>query len=235
MLESAGEHLKDIGTLYNESLKLDYVPKKLTNKIRYFLNDIESALDYISFEIFTVYCLPEILESESDPAKIEKRKKRVNYPFYDYPEPFKKRTNEMFPKLKSKQPEILQIFENQQPFVVGHKDYWLPVFNKLNNYNKHRNLTKQRKEKTSKFSMQYGSISIIDATVIGSNTTPVNINNTDVDFINPSPYDHLFSDTSVSVEYFFKDLGVSVLPTLHSIYDGATSIIRDLEKAMKGD
>lgn len=224
MLESAKEHLDELPGLYYECLRENQVPKRLTNKIRYFLNDIESALDYIAYHIFNTYCIEYI----SDPNKIETKRKRVNFPLLDPKSWFDKRIEEMFPKLKSERPEIIVIFENCQPFVKG-TDSWLPIFNRLVNNNKHRELEKQQKNQTTNVRFaQIGGITMVNCVIEGVGA-PLNYNGTPVDFLTPSPLMKKV-DATTFIDFTFKGTNMAVLPTLEKIYLGAQSVINELEK-----
>jgi hypothetical protein len=229
MLESAKEHLDELPILYNSCLREKDVPKRLTNKIRYFLNDIESALDYIAFKIFNNYCLKHI----NDPNKIESKKKQVNFPLYDTKDWFDKKIDKIFLELRSERPDIIEIFESRQPFVKG-KDDWLPTFNRLVNTNKHRELEKQqRNQKTHVFNGQIGGITMRNVTFENVGT-PIVYNGLPINFLDPSPFNANFN-FKTTIEFVFKPLGLPVLPTLLKIYGGAKSTIDELEYTMERD
>jgi hypothetical protein len=229
MLESAKEHLDELDILYKDCLRVQEVPKRLTNKIRYFLNDIESGLDYISYRIFNQYCIKHI----DDPNKIESQKKQVNFPLYDTKDWFDKKINKIFPGLRSERPDIIEIFESRQPFIKG-KEYWLPIFNRLVNNNKHRELEKQqRKQKTHVFNGQIGGITMRNVTFENVGT-PIVYNGFPINFFDPSPFDSNFN-FKTTIEFVFKFQNLPVLPTLSAILDGATSVINELENAIEGE
>lgn len=222
MLESAKEHLDELPTLYKNCLKEDEVPKRLTNKIRYFLTDIESSLDYIAFRIFNSYCTNHI-----NPDRLESKRKRVNFPLFDSKSWFDKRVDEIFPGLRLERPDLIGIFESRQPFIKG-KDYWLPIFNKLVNTNKHRELEKQQRKQTTHIA--YGElpgVTIVNCTFenVGA---PISYNDIKIDFINKTPYDSNFI-ANTTVDYYFKNTQLSVLPTLYQIYDGASAVIEEID------
>lgn len=230
MLESAKEHLDELPELYNWCLRENQVPKRLTNKIRYFLNDIESALDYISYEIFNNYCLKNIV----DPAKIESLRKQVNFPLYDNKDWFNKKMEKVFLGLRSERPDIIEILEKCQPFITG-RDYWLPVFNRLVNNNKHRELEKQQLHiETHVHYGQIGNIKIKNSTFHSfGGFSPLAVNNNQVDITRIRNYDeNAISETKI--EFVFKYDNLPVLPTLYKIYDGVHCVINELDNAMKG-
>ncbi|MFD4931141.1 hypothetical protein ACFWMS_19875 [Peribacillus butanolivorans] len=199
MLESAKEHLDE----------------RLTNKIRYLLNDIESALDYIAFAIFNQFCLKHITDSN----KIKSAQKRVNFPLFDDKAYFDKKADKIFLDLRSEQPDI----------IVTGVDYWLPIFNMLVNNNKHRELEKQQRNKTTHIHHgQIGGVTFSNVKFVNC-TTPISYNGTAIDFESPSPYDSNFL-ASTKIEFVFKDLNLSVIPTLKDIYTRTNKVISDLER-----
>lgn len=229
MLDSAKEHLDELPSLYKEFLRETEVPRQLTHKIRYLLSDIESALDYMAFFIFNKYCAKHI----DDQDKLERRRKKVNFPLYDSEGWFDKKINEMFPQLISERPDIIEVFKNQQPFVKG-KESWLPIFNKLVNNNKHRELEKQKRDQTTH--VLYGKIGGITLqNVVFKNVgVPISINGQAVNFINTTPFDRNFI-ANTTIDFVFKELNLSVIQTLTIIIDGANSVIQKLEGVIEED
>lgn len=232
MLESAKEHLEEIDKMYYECLKLDYVPKKLTNKIRYFLTDIESALDYISYIVFNKYCLPKLCENKAPSEKIERLKKQVNFPLFDQEEWFNKKMKKAFPYLDETKPEIIATFEKYQVYNTS-KDYWLPIFNRLVNNNKHRELEKQSKEMTAQvnyFRDDNGNVFqdvytdthgiIIDGKPLATKV----LNSTRDDTV-----------ANIKVNFFFKEMRKPVMPTLKMIYTEANIVIDEFKIIIEGD
>ncbi|WML38711.1 hypothetical protein RCG19_16100 [Neobacillus sp. OS1-2] len=146
---------------------------------------------------------------------------------------FDKQLDKKFPQLRSERPDIIEIFESRQPFITGN-DYWLPLFNKLVNNNKHRNLEKQTRKLSTHIAYgKIGGATFINCTFEGFGA-PIKYGNTTIDFINPTPYDNNFLQNT-TVDFVFKESGLSVLPTLLKIYDGTQSIIAELDTAIKGD
>lgn len=187
-------------------------------------------MDYAAVYVFDTFCKNEYT---SNRQKKNRWYEKPAFIITDDQENFKDEMYKKFKYLFENHSKIYNVFEKTQSF---NGDPWLNDLTNLVNTSKHRHLTKQTKETTTKFSMQYAGITINNATSISRNDgTLVNINGTKVDLVNPSPYDHLFSDTSVSVEYFFEVSEVSelsVLPTLHAIYIGTNLVITDLEKLL---
>jgi hypothetical protein len=226
MLKDAKELLTEIENLYSEYLTQETAPRSLMNKIRNFLLNIESALDYLAFDIFSTYCPKHIL-----PEKLESKRKRVNFPLYDSKSWFDKKINDMFPGLNEDRPDIITIFETHQPFKSPEGLNWLSTFNKLVNNNKHRNLTKQHRKLTSHIKYgQIGGITLVNCTFEGVGT-PIMYNGTPIDFVTPSPYDRYFN-ARTEVEFVFKDINKSVLPTLYDIHTSASEVINDIEKIL---
>ncbi|MGN4897802.1 hypothetical protein ACTFSB_28520 [Bacillus cereus group sp. MYBK14-3] len=225
MLRDAEEILNEIELSYKEYLTEETIPRELRNKIRYFLNNIESALDYKAFDIFSRYCANNV-----ELEKLEKHKKRVNFPLYNSKKWFDKRIDEIYPGLRAECPNIISSFEKCQPFPSGAN--WLSRFNFLVNNNKHRNLTKQERQKTTYIDYMediFGN-KIVNCNFINCDT-PIAYDNTPVDFFNDQPHPYIkHLNATTYVDFIFKDIDESVLPTLKEIYIGANSVINDLEQ-----
>lgn len=232
MLESAKDHLDEIEKIYTQCLKSDFVPKSLTNKIRYFLLDIESALDYISFVVFNKYCLPSLLEKGLDNEKIEKLKKKVNFPLFDYKEWFDKDMRKTFPNLDNAKPEIINLFEKHQKYKTS-SEYWLTVFNRLVNNNKHRELEKQTRRPTG-YHIKYHR----DKNGIFENIKSNGPNGILTDG-GPLLYKALTSNplnntkATFWVIYTFKSTGYPVISTLKSIYEQASITIEEIRNVIE--
>lgn len=222
-LDVAQTMLKELEGLIQESLIKPEVVPFMKVKIKNCLENCRSPLDYAANYIFDTYCKSEYTEREL-------KKKKTYFPIRYQEKLFEICIREDFRKLPQKRPDIVEVLKKIQSF---NGDPWLQNLTKLINENKHRNLTKQAKEQiTTIKNAQIGGIILENFTTVNVET-PIQIDNTKVDFINPSPLDHLF-DASVQIEYFFEDIGLSVLPTLSRIYDNAYSLILELENTSEG-
>lgn len=229
MLNDAHDLLKKIQNSYQTLLRAEHIPRSLMNDIRHFLNNIESSLDYVAFEIFTKYCLQHV----SDIEKIESAKRAVSFPLHREND-FDRRIDKVFLHLRLEKPEIIEIFRKYQPFNNA-SDHWLPIFNKLVNNNKHRELEKQRISPTTTIhSMIDANGSTFKNVIFSNNGSDMNISGKRIDFRNYQHQPHLLNlDATVMVDFVFQSLQLSVLPTLISIYDGAHFLVTELEDILK--
>ncbi|ANC07802.1 MULTISPECIES: hypothetical protein [Bacillus cereus group] len=225
MLHDAKKLLEEIEYSYKNYLNEESIPRELRNKIRYFLNNIESALDYQAFDIFSRYCAKNV-----KPEKLEQHKKRVNFPLYSGKDWFNKKIDDTYPGLRTECPHIISAFEKCQPFPSGSS--WLSRFNLLVNNNKHRNLTKQERKQTTHIGYMediFGN-KIINCTFEGIGQ-PIVYGNTPVNFSNDKPHPYVkHLNATTYVDFVFKDIDKSVLPTLEEIHTGASSVINELEQ-----
>lgn len=222
-LDVAKSLIKEIDDLTKQSLKDVQVLPYLKVRIKNCLENCRSPLDYAANYIFNTYCKKEYTEKEL-------KKLKIYFPIRKNEHGFDICIRENFRKLKVKNPILIDALKKHQPF---YRDHWLNHLTSLINENKHRNLTKQYKEQSTHIkSGRIGGVILENVTMVNVGT-PIKIGDQNVDFINPSPYDHLF-DATVKIEYFFDDLGLSVLPTLSKIYDGSMSVIRELEDIIEG-
>ncbi|MGE6550800.1 hypothetical protein ACQKFK_17765 [Bacillus mycoides] len=225
ILQDAEELLNEIEQSYKKYLAEESIPRELKNKIRNFLNNIESALDYKAFDIFSLYCAKNV-----KPEKLERHKKRVNFPLYTPKEWFNKKIDEIYPGLRIERPEIVSSFEKCQP--LPSRSNWLSQFNFLVNNNKHRNFTKQTRKQTTHISYMEDILGnkFINCTYEGSGQGIV-YGNTPVNSFSDQPHPYVkHLNATTYVDFIFKDINKSVLPTLKEIYIGANSIINDLEQ-----
>lgn len=222
-LSVAEQMINEIEVITYESIKDPALLPFLKVKIKNFLENCRSPLDYAAQYIFDEYCRTHYTEREL-------RRLKVYYPYRKTESLLDVAIKENFRNLSLIRKDIVEIFKESQPFT---NNYWLSYLTDLINENKHRNLSTQTKTQTTTIKhAQLGGVTITNSEMVNVKT-PVHFNGTYINFINPSPYDHLF-DASVNVEYFFTDLKLSVLPTLRQIFTGISLVINELEKVLKG-
>ncbi len=223
MLQDAKQLLDEIEHSYKKYLAEENIPRELQNKIRNFLNNIESALDYKAFDIFSKCCVKNIPQE-----KLSGYEKRINFPLKNSKKEFDKYIDTCYLGLRIENPDIVLLFEKHQPFTSDGSN-WLTRFNFLVNNNKHRTLMKQKRNQTSNVHhMKLLGANFIGCTFEGPGT-PITIGDTPVNFFEQSPYIENLSAT-VYVDFIFPTINKPALPTLKEIYSGATSVINDLEQ-----
>lgn len=142
MLDSAKNHLEKTIEIISQ-YKISEEPSiYLSQNIRYFAVDIESALDYIAYDLFNAYFLPVMKEENKSASSIERKQRNINFPNYKEEKVYNKKIKDIFPRLYTLQPEIALFLKEIQPF--NHKNdsiHWLTSLNDLVNSNKHRHLS----------------------------------------------------------------------------------------------
>ncbi|MCP1124553.1 hypothetical protein NKR74_14780 [Bacillus sp. 3103sda1] len=227
MLQDSKQLLNEINQSYEKYLSEEYIPRELQNKIRNFLNNIESALDYAAFDIFSRFCIKNVPQE-----KLSTYEKRINFPLRHSKKEFDKYIDTWFLGLRTERPDIVFSFEKHQPFMSGGSN-WLTRFNFLVNNNKHRKLSKQKRTESREVRLvgQHGSnIVMIDCQMdsIGIDGQSIRFDQRTQLPINAQSLKS--AEATIWVDFIFQDIQQSVLATLDYIYDGATYVINDLEQ-----
>lgn len=216
--------LKEIEMLYVRDLRVGEDSPLLRVRIKQFLDNMNSALDYAAFAAFTEYCAPRIKVEK--PEKLKQKERRVYFPCVKERSDFNKKISENFEYLREEKLQIVGIFEKYQPFPA--KSKWLDYLKELVNSNKHRNLTKQTMQHTQKINRIVASngASIINGTIISENGfSPFKFADENG---NESPI--IINDSEHIIEFMFSNIDQPVIPTLRRIIRSVPTIIRDLEK-----
>ncbi|MCE4052039.1 hypothetical protein [Bacillus sp. Au-Bac7] len=221
---SANNLLNEIKDNYDAYIRKQEIPFELKDKIREFLSKINDSLDYQAFIVFSKYCEKHVPED-----KLENKKGQVHFPCRDTENAFKNVIKKRFPKLIEERSEIVELFKSVQPIEEAN---WLKYLNKLNNNNKHRFLTKQRKSTSTHIrNGRIGNTQLKNVTFTNCGVAPIKFGDENIDFITPSPYD-VFFDFNTTVTYFFEEINQPVGPTLELIYDEAFKFTTKMEKLL---
>lgn len=226
LLEINHELLQEIEMLYRDYIHLKEAPVKLTVKVKNFLENARSPLDYAANYLFDTYCTKHI----KDPNKIPSRKRKVVFPIDDSEGIFQKSLKEKLDGLQHERPDVVSIIEKSQPF---NSNLWIKRLRDLANSNKHVELTKQERKILSRH-IQIGGLSLIDCdfkdngTDIMIDDTPIN-----VDLETQLPMQsHPLMNTTALVDFYFKGRSEPVIPLLRQIYNGVSQIITELEEIL---
>ncbi len=223
LLHDAERLLGEIGKIHNDSLKMDSIPPQLKLKIKQFLENVDSALGYEAFNIFSKYCtVPQ--------DKLEQHESKLYFPVRNTKKSFDDFINRWYPGLKETKPEIITTLEKYQPFP--NNSVWLSRLKYLVNKNKHRNLSKQSKRQSGHIGYMEDVMGnkFINCTFENVGTALM-VNGKAVDPSKPNPYIKQFIG-NVESYLVFSDLNQPVLISLKEIYSGAFAIISDLEKSI---
>lgn len=210
----------------------DLIPYIKVN-IKNILENCRSPLDYSAVYVFDTFCRSEYN------SNTEIRKKRAAKPSFVITEDAKTFKNDMenrFKNLYKHHPEIYNVFKSAQSF---NGDPWLDNLTALVNTNKHRNLSKHRKEHIATINHYaediYGNV-FANNTIIGNPESAIMVNGQSVTGSNAAnnPYFKKYNATFY-YEFIFTDLDSPVIKTLEDIYNGAKNVINELESILEGN
>jgi hypothetical protein len=221
-LEIAQIMLIETKELIDESLKNEAVIPYLKVKIKNFLENCRSPLDYAANYLFDSYCRANYSEKEL-------KRMKVYFPIVkeaqgrDAQRDFEKWIKVSFKGLKEANEDVVNVLENCQFYKT---DPWLSNLTFLTNENKHRNLTKQNRTLSGHIeNLQLPGLNIKGLTFEGVGTliqygdTPMN------DF---SHIDNFQGE--VNADFVFSDLNLPVPETLDKILSGTQTVIKGLEE-----
>lgn len=229
-LDIAEIMLDEVEELIQESIQHEDVIPYLKVKIKNFLENCRSPLDYAANFIFIAYC------KSNYKGEALKRRGRVYFPIIPKrlgKSSFYKQINEDWKGLRETNPKIVPILEDCQHFSTVP---WLINLTYLINENKHRNLTKQRKEEKGvhvhNMILPGGNI-FNNVQSFGNGGHDIVINGVPFDSSTAQSHPHVNNyNATFYVEFFFTDLNTSVIPTLKEIYVGTKRLINDLDKTI---
>ncbi|MEZ0482659.1 hypothetical protein [Planococcus sp. SSTMD024] len=215
LLRDAEEKLKEIEILYNKVFDNEGSTNLLKMKIKQYLDNVFSALDYLAFSIFMEYSAKNVPS-----VAIEGHKSKVYFPITESNKEFSKYVKRAFPGLIEENPEIVEAIRKYQPFPGRSK--WLKDLKVLANGNKHRNLTKHTQQRDTYIKeIKFANGAVIKNFYVSSPDDILPFSGGPIISIEGSTEKHIM----------FADLEKPVLKTLKRMYASAPTIIEDIEKA----
>lgn len=215
-LNVAREMLVEAQELQEQALENEIYIPYFKVKIKNFLENCRSPLDYSAQYVFDTYCKVEYTGKE-------RKSKKPYFPIRATRKEFNELIASDFRKLLEKKCEIVKMWENVQSF---NSSEWLRDLNRLLNKNKHRHLTKQNKLRTTHVPhLQIGTNTFVNS-IFKNTGTDIVVNGQPFNFGDPNFPDSIryFGETT-NTEFIFSDLDKSIIPTLQQILDGAISVI----------
>jgi hypothetical protein len=225
LLHDARSTLSEINEIYQNALINKNIPPILSLRIKRFLDEVRSSLDYVAFEIFKTFCSHNIPESQ-----LNRISKKIYFPIRTNPDSFDEYVSKCFVGLNNSNPEIVQVIRSYQPFDGKPKTFY--YLNELSNENKHRNFTVKKLKRNQQSVVQAkngftiimhnshipsGSLIINNEPLImGENQIPINQGNL-------KSVDN-YEWTSVD----FESLNIEVLNTLISIFNDTNGMLQKL-------
>lgn len=226
LINDAKNLLDEIEIIYGRDIKTGEGSPLLRVRIKQFLDNINSCLDYAAFYIFTEYCADRL--KEENPKKFDYLERNICFPCKSKLSGdggFNNFMSEKFPNLEEENHDIIRIFQKYQPLPTQSK--WLSHLKDLVNRNKHRKLSKQQHRQTMNINQLNfaGGGFISGLTLVGDGSSPL------ISFEGDAAQPVHF-DGSIDFEFIFTELDEPVLKVLKRIYKSAPSIISDLENCL---
>ncbi|MFP7225674.1 hypothetical protein SFC42_21555 [Priestia filamentosa] len=227
LINNSEEMLGIITDFYLQSLEQKEISIVLKLKIKHFLEDIKSSLDYAAFSVYRKYC------SQYITAKPENHERGVCFPVHFSEKKFTTFMKNIFPNLESNKPEIFELIRELQPFYSSKE--WYLTFNSLVNKNKHRYLTPQTREEETVIRTfdQHGNTHSMfthgGITIVNSENIKFDDMDWDQEKQLPIPTLNRGYESTTWISFTFTELGKEVLPTLKEIQEQATNVIHNLD------
>lgn len=223
LLNSSKNMLIELKSLYSEAIYDDELSFDFKLKIKYFLENIRSCLDYTANYIFITHCSNNYTDKEL-------KKIKIYFPIFDDKPYFEKNIRNRFKGLSLKDPIV--ITWNNYQLYNGVE--WPKKLAKLTNKNKHIELIKNSRTESGiikHMELANGTtisncISINSGHVFETPSGPVSLKN-----LNSNPLIKSY-DGNIKAEYFFVETNTPVIETLEEILIGAKNLIAELEKEL---
>ncbi len=151
LVKECASSLAAIKKEYDESLHEKNIHPKLLIKIKNFMENLRSALDFTAHDLFNKYGDGSSTNNLYFPYAWE----GLDLAGFRG----KKRVEKCIPGLSRNRPDIAAMIENYQHFS-DIKNTWLPQFMDLNNENKHQRLTPQTRKERKELRLSSGGTSI---------------------------------------------------------------------------
>ncbi len=222
ILNDAKVQLTLIEKFYSSSLKEKHISPLLRLKIKHFLEDIRSSLDYAAFHIFTT------LFKDKISSDLKHHERIISFPFRESEKKFDLYVSNAFPGLSEEKPDILIIFKELQAFNKNKNVEWFFNLNVLCNKNKHRHLVPQERKETSRIKYMVDNLGNTFTNIYMTDVKSlVEIDDIPIDLRKPNPFYHNVNIESWD-EFYFEDFNQPVPQLLKGIYTGTESTVNKL-------
>lgn len=141
LLERANKAEPKIIEEYNKSLRDKTIGNNLKIDIKDYFSHLRSVLDYLAHDIVETYC------PNANP------KDRLYFPISSDQSSFEGIMRKSYPDLNINSIKVYSILENIQPYKKS-ENGWFSSFNKINNKNKHEQLTPQKRTETNRVNVK---------------------------------------------------------------------------------
>ena len=209
LLNEAKEQLNDLKSIEFEAVRNEDLLNKAKPKIKNFLENCRSPLDYIVNDAVNTF-------------KLKGKSKRIYFPITYNNKYFESTIFYSFEDIKNTLPELYSFFEKYQCFYGN--DQSTGYLSHLVNNNKHQELSTQENSLVHHVeSMKIGGNFFSNCTFANCDI-PVQIGDAKYDFIDNVPVDtkHVSRRTII-----FKELDLDVIPLLENILKAVSNIVDD--------
>lgn len=227
LTEEAEKTLKEIEEMQERAIS-ENLERPLAFKIKYFLDSLNSSLDYTAYYIFEKYCL-ELATYKLNETQLNRIKRKIYFPSYKKEDVFIKEVDKSFIGLKENHQEIYDIFKKSQAF--SSESRWLSEFKSLTNLNKHVKLTRSRKMFNGVIKRAIiGNGIVIENSEFTNSEQPLSINGEPVDLYNPHNHNHIQSyDGEFTSYYCLEGNDVPVVSVLKEYLNNIKYIVFEIE------
>lgn len=208
VLDLADEHLAEIESLYEASLRDKEVPGRLQALVRSFIAENRSAMEYVANAVATKYA---------------KKGRSVYWPNAKVRDDFEAVFDKSFPGIRDAHPDIAAKWAEVQSYQPGYE--WIGILMELARENGHHELTPQTRTETVRREVHGagGSVSWDPGSVtFGSG---VSIMGQPVD---PRTQRTVSTQEVIYVDWLFRQPQVSALAALREIQAGMRPMLQDV-------
>lgn len=232
LISESKNTFQEIEKAYQESLNQKSISPKLLIKIKNFMENLRSALDFTAHGIFNKY---------GDQSKSDQN---IYFPYAWEGLDLngfrsKNRIEKCIPGLNNTRPDIVAKIESYQQFSNA-SNSWLPRFMELNNENKHQRLTPQTRKEVKELKISSGNVGMRlsgGASIKISGNAQIRMGNAIIggnQTISPDSPARILGPAKQEVitwvSFHFTDNNESVVPLLKKSLEGIESIVDELPK-----
>jgi hypothetical protein len=207
----------DLREAYEKSLHEKTIREDLRVDIKNIFENLRSCLDYLANELFERHC----------PGKA--KPDRLYFPIRSSAQNFAQVMVRDFSGAMSNCRPLYDYLESIQPYHAP----WLGQFNKLNNENKHQNLSEQTRTATRRVSVTRpgtgGGVSWGPGVTFGSGVSVMGVP-IDPRTQLPVPNNEVQTTITTWVDFRFADIDQSVLPFMESSINNVEAAFKEFEK-----
>lgn len=217
LLNSSKKMLVEIATLYKSAVYDDELSFDLKLKIKHFLENIRSCLDYTANYIFDIHC-------KSNYSEKELKNNKIYFPIFDGQSYFQKNIKNRFKGLKLDCPIVI-LWDRYQ---IYNDIKWPKQLSKLTNKNKHIELIKNSRTESGNIKhMQFGRAIFENCTfegcghILGTESGAISLKS-----YNSNPLIQSY-EGNIRANYYFSETNTPVIETLEEILEGAANYLNE--------